>query len=196
MKVYVLKHLKLDPWTGRTNWENVRIVTDIFEAETWAKQSLVDYAYDELELEKPNEYEQALNDVSNAAKEHGLISTEFSYSALLAYEDKKITEDELWECIGKYTQIDLESIIRDLLEDYKSHDDCPSCWKECEYAKSNSELIHDLIQKDIDKVSLLKLIKRLYDAYVVSYRYKEDENIATETEKLLNDNAHLLKVRT
>ena len=76
---YVLKHLKLDPWTGRTNWENVRIVTDIFEAENWAKQKPVDNAYDELDLEKPNEYEQALNDVANTAKEHGLISTEFSY---------------------------------------------------------------------------------------------------------------------
>lgn len=195
MKVYVLKHLKLDPWTGRTDWENVRIVTDIFEAETWTKQKPADNAYDELDLEKPNEYEQALNDVANNAKEHGLISTEFSYSALLEYEDKNITEDELWERIGKYAQIDLESIIKDLLEDYKSHDDCPSCWKECEYAKSKSELIHELIQKDIDKVSLLKLIKRLYDAYVVQYKYKEDENIANETEKILNDNIHLLKIR-
>lgn len=61
-------------------------------------------------------YKQAINDLLKEIKDYGIISTECSYGHLLNYEDKDISEDELWQNIQFDTNVTINRLAKDLIE--------------------------------------------------------------------------------
>lgn len=61
-------------------------------------------------------YKQAINDLLKKIKDYGIISTECSFSHLLNYEDKSISEDELWQNIQFDTNVTINRLAKDLIE--------------------------------------------------------------------------------
>ena len=61
-------------------------------------------------------YKQAINDLLKKIKDYGIISTKCSFSHLLNYEDKKISEDELWQNIQFDTNVTINRLAKDLIE--------------------------------------------------------------------------------
>ena len=59
-------------------------------------------------------YNKAINDVINRAKDYGLISSELGFSDIMAYENKTISEDELWERFEENALGELNMAILDL----------------------------------------------------------------------------------
>ena len=61
-------------------------------------------------------YKQAINDLLKEIKDYGIISTECSFSHLMNYEDKNISEDELWQNIQFDTNVTINRLAKDLIE--------------------------------------------------------------------------------
>lgn len=59
-------------------------------------------------------YNKAINDVINRAKDFGLISSELGLSDIMAYENKTISEDELWERFEENAIGELNMAVLDL----------------------------------------------------------------------------------
>lgn len=59
---------------------------------------------------------KGITDFLKKMKEYGIISTECSFSHLLAYQDGKISEDELWEHIQDDTNVTIERLADELIE--------------------------------------------------------------------------------
>jgi len=61
-------------------------------------------------------YKQAINDLLKEIKDYGIISTECSFSHLMNYEDKNISEDELWQNIQLDTNVTINRLAKDLIK--------------------------------------------------------------------------------
>lgn len=61
-------------------------------------------------------YKQAITDLLKKIEKYGVISTECSFSHLLNYEDKKISEDELWQNIQSDTNVTINRLAKDLID--------------------------------------------------------------------------------
>lgn len=59
-------------------------------------------------------YNQAITDVINCAKNYGLISSDLGLSDIMAYENKTISEDELWERFEENAIGELNMAVLDL----------------------------------------------------------------------------------
>ena len=59
-------------------------------------------------------YNKAINDVLNKAKDYGLISSELGLSDIMDYEEKRISENELWERFEENALGELNMAVMDL----------------------------------------------------------------------------------
>lgn len=59
-------------------------------------------------------YNKAINDVINRAKDFGLISSDLGLSDIMEYENKTISEDELWERFEENAIGELNMAVLDL----------------------------------------------------------------------------------
>lgn len=59
-------------------------------------------------------YNKAISDVIESAKSYGLISSELGFSDVMAYENKEITEEELWERFEENALGELNMAVMDL----------------------------------------------------------------------------------